>query len=785
MFVVFSQSKHKDQQSIYPKKNAEKTFFYDFLWGKHYRELYSLDIPVEHLQDTISKKLVPLVNGFPYFQYFPDFEKKYDKERFEGTHSDSVLTNAYTIIYPLSFVIANKLAENLYLYAGNNQLFYQNQTFYKSIETDSSLFSTKEIIELLKENFNYKIDEKKYVRSRLLDMIIGNVLNVDNSYLWKNYDKNLNIYYPYIVDRGFSFTKKDGILYNVLLNSIGIKNIPNYYKKKINSDYINSHNYITDLTFSDRISENTWLEEATFIKTILTKDIIDKIFAELPDDFQNTESNSELKKILILKIENIELIAKKYYQSLQKNVIIPGTSQNDTFEIIQNQDNTIVIVKNSNGQTIIKNEYKVGQTREIWLYGFEGTDSFSLLKNKKNNIVIRIIDNETNNHYDLKNANKKIKIYVPKNNILTKNNLGNASIYKITNPNILNYSQDRPKDNTFAFHPNFLLDTDLKFRPSGNFTYTRYKFKTQPFSAKHNFAFTTYSLSYSGLFPNINQKHTYTTNLWLNFSNNFQNFFGFGNETQNYQDTYGIKHNRILLQRMGAETGIIFNISDTQKTTLKIGVENFDVIGEQDLYISENEEQYVQLTNDVNIFMDVKVNHHISLKGDNDFHCSFIPEIGFIANFRNFNNSIPYLSNNLTFKFHPSINKKYTIISNLRSKSLLNNTYKFYQAVSMGGETGLRGYRNDRFSGQHYFVHSTDFRINLGDVNNKIIPISFEPFLGFDYGRVWISTENSQRWHASFGGGATFKIGNFLSANMTYFTSSEKPRITFWFGYSF
>jgi len=784
--VVVAQSEQESLQSIYPKKNAKKTHFYDFLWGKHYRELYSLDISVKQPKDTVNKKLSPLVKGFPYFKYFDDFEKKYDKERFQGTYSDSILTNAYTIIHPLSFVIANKLAENINLYTGNNQLFYQNETFYKSAEIDSSFLSTQEIIKRLEEDSTYKIDEKKYVRSRLLDMIIGNALEVNNSYLWKNYDKNLNIYYPYKIDRGFSFVKKDGLLYDVLLHSIGIKNIPNYYKKRLNPYYINAHNYSIDLTFSDRINEQTWLEEAKFIKSKLTDAIIDKIFAELPNNFQNTESTIQLKKMLLYKIDNIELLAKKYHQSLQKNAIIRGTSQNDTFEIIQNQDNTVIIVKNSEGKTILKNEYQVGKTREIWLYGFRGTDVFTLQKNHKNNIVIRIINEGIDNKYELKNATDKTKVYVQKDVVLTKKDLGNARIFKITNSAIFNYSQDRPKNNTFAFYPSVLLDTDLKFRLGGNFTYTRNQFKTYPFSAKHRFSFTSYSLSYSGIFPNINQKHTYTTDIWYNLSNDFQNFFGFGNETQNYQTTFGISYNRVFLQRIGAETGIVFNLSQTQKTTIKVGVENFDVVDQYKFYSAQPFED-TELTSNVNTFMNTKVNHHISSEHDkeNNFGYTIIPEVGLITNPKYFNKSIPYLSGYFSFRFHPTVNKKYTFETNIHSKSLFNNTFEFFQAVALGGKNGLRGYRDDRFSGQHYLVHSTDFKINVGDVTNKIIPFGFEPFVGFDYGRVWITDEKSRRWHTSFGGGIVFKIVNVLTANMTYFISSEKPRTTFWLGYSF
>src|SRR5690606_6932718 len=90
-----------------------------------------------------------------------------------------------------------------------------------------------------------------------------------------------------------------------------------------------------------------------------------------------------------------------------------------------------------------------------------------------------------------------------------------------------------------------------------------------------------YSLLYSGTFPTLSEKTAYTTDVWLTSSNHFQNFFGFGNESQNYESSFGRDYNRVLLQKAGFDMGILFRFSETQNAIIKAGVENYSIIDEQ------------------------------------------------------------------------------------------------------------------------------------------------------------------------------------------------------------
>src|SRR5690606_28179683 len=259
------------------------------------------------------------------------------------------------------------------------------------------------------------------------------------------------------------------------------------------------------------------------------------------------------------RVKNIDVLVRDYYDVLQKIVIISGTAQDDTFKIEQDQNTVSITLVNSQTQEVVlKNHYSSEKTKEIWLYGLGGIDTFSFSATARNNIVVRIINNDNFNDYQLEKAMDNLKIYTPESALVTKEEVGQAVLHKTNNPDILEYNQNRPKKHTLDFQPGLLFDTDLSVRFGGKLTYTRFVFKNAPFSARHELSWNHYySFLYSGTFPTLSSKTAYTTDVWMTSSNHFQNFFGFGNESQNYESSFGRDYNRVLLQKMGFDMGIL------------------------------------------------------------------------------------------------------------------------------------------------------------------------------------------------------------------------------------
>jgi hemolysin activation/secretion protein len=114
-----------------------------------------------------------------------------------------------------------------------------------------------------------------------------------------------------------------------------------------------------------------------------------------------------------------------------------------------------------------------------------------------------------------------------------------------------------------------------------------------------------------------------------------------------------------------------------------------------------------------------------------------------------------------------------------------SNNFEFYQGACLGASDGLRGYRNQRFTGKRAFYQNTDIRLNLRKVKTSVLPLDIGIYGGFDYGRVWVSGEGSDKWNNSVGGGVFFNGANMITGNVSAFNSDDGVRFAFRLGFGF
>ena len=97
----------------------------------------------------------------------------------------------------------------------------------------------------------------------------------------------------------------------------------------------------------------------------------------------------------------------------------------------------------------------------------------------------------------------------------------------------------------------------------------------------------------------------------------------------------------------------------------------------------------------------------------------------------------------------------------------------------------MRGFRNERFIGKRAYAQSTDVRWNIRSLKTNVVPLSIGVYGGFDYGRVWLTGEDSDKWHNSYGAGFFVNVAKILTANISAFKSDEDLRLAFKLGFGF
>ena len=116
---------------------------------------------------------------------------------------------------------------------------------------------------------------------------------------------------------------------------------------------------------------------------------------------------------------------------------------------------------------------------------------------------------------------------------------------------------------------------------------------------------------------------------------------------------------------------------------------------------------------------------------------------------------------------------------------IFNNNYEYFQALTLGNNNYLRGYRKNRFSGQSLLYQTTELRVKLFESRSYIVPGAVGLIGFYEVGRVWIKDETSNRWHNDFGGGFYYSPYNFAIVSATIAHSAEDNLFNFSIGTKF
>ena len=821
---------------------TKKSKFYEFLWGKHYREYYSKKIDVKNLAlDTLfggvktdraggghqTKSLrIETKDGHEYviralrksgvrFLQSVAFKNEYVVDEFAGSYADKFLLDFYTTSHPYTPLVIGELSDKLGIPHTTPQLYYipkqktlknfndqfGNELYYledRPMETEENpnkVLGTDEVILNLAKDEKYKIDEKAWIRARLFDMLIGDWDRHHDQ--WKFEEKKENgdvIYSPIPKDRDQAFPKYDGFITGILMEFPELKHMQTFDNQIESLKWFNREPYPLDLVFAKNSVQKDWLAEAEFIQNHLSESDIRNAFKNLPKEVQDQVSEDLIKKLLVRK-GDLQKYASQYYKVLQEKVILTGTDKKDKFVITRLPDNETEVkiyrVKKTGEELESSKIYSGKMTKEIFIYGLDDDDAFLVEGKNKSSIKVDLFGGLDEDKYAVFDS-KKVHIYDYKSKKNDFTDKGNSRLTLTDDYDINQYNYEKPKYNIFTTFLNGGFNPDDEVIIGANAVYTVNDFIKTPYAQNHHFTanyFTGtrgYEFAYSGIFPKLTGGWFYGIDTRVTSSHYIRNFFGIGNNSVNTKEEFGENFNSVRAREFAFSPSINWN-KNAATFSAKL---NYEI-----LRIEKTENRFVSIPNVVN--PDVFHSKHF---GSADF--SFVyqnfdntanPKSGmkldvrtvYNVNLQNTERKFATVETGLGFLHYLTRNQKLVLSSYAKAKWLLGNDYEFYQMATLGGNTDLRGFRFNRFYGKNSFYNSSDFRYEVGRIKNSILPLTYGFFGGFDVGRVWVPNEVSRKWHNSYGGGFWLNAVNAISANVSYFTSSDGGRLVVGIGGTF
>lgn len=390
---------------------------------------------------------------------------------------------------------------------------------------------------------------------------------------------------------------------------------------------------------------------------------------------------------------------------------------------------------------------------------------------------------------------KRLKIYDHK----TKENqfVTNKGSRKLTDDYETNvYDYKKLKNSSNQFVPTLGANPDDGFKIGFVNTITNYGFERNPFSSQHTisaayyFATNGFDVGYHAEFANVVGHWNLAVDTKFTSPNYAVNFFGFGNETVNPEaedsDNFDLDYNRVKLRtfkvapaltwrgKLGAslKIGVSYESNEVDKTAGRFvdmpSALPSSVFDQQDFYGADLKYEFANADNAAFPTLGMLFALHTGYKNNVSTSKGFgyiIPELGF------------------DYKLVP--NGQLVLATKLKGHFNLGDDFEFYQAANLGANNGLRGYRNERFTGKSAFVQSTDVRVNLRKVKTGLLPLNIGIYGGVDYGRVWIDGEDSNKWNNSFGGGIFANAADMMTLNISAFNSDDGLRLAFKVGFGF
>ena len=732
------------------------------------------------------------------------------------TLPESLLMDYYTASHPYAAYPVAELSKAIEIYHTNPQLFYipkQERLGKYNVEYGDGLYlieerpakehqnhasfgnapdieSTDDLFRKLRDDEENVLDEDAYIRARLFDMLIGDWDRHGDQWRWAEFKgEDQTVYRSIPRDRDQAFADFDGSFLAIVRTLIAPARMLQPYGPEIdNLRWINTEPLPMDRSLIKNSTEEDWVREAEFIQNHLSEDVIDRAFLTVPKEVRDSTVN-KIKPLLMSRLDGLVRTAEDYYRILDKVAILHATDKDDYIEVIRSgpKETRVVISRIKQGKKsdlIVDKTYNKDVTKELWIYGLDDKDVFEVTGMGKQPILVRLIGGQNNDTFKIQNG-KRVRFYDYKSkaNTVEVNNGGTKRFSDSYDNNIFTFGKS--SYSTFKLLPNLGYNADAGFIAGLNYSITNFGFEQNPFTSQHNFGVNfhfatsgiefTYDGESSGLFGNLNLAY----GIKYNSPTYARNFFGYGNETINLEDDLGKEYYRTNWSNLRAYLGAVKRSDYGGVLTAKAIFEGAEVENTDGRYITSfnADESFF----DWKYFATAEIGYEyesydIPVNPSQGMY--FKTTVGYTQNLSGSNTSFAYLNPKLTFYNRLTQNHKWVLKTNVQSQLNFGDDFEFYQAPFLGGNSGLRGYRINRFTGAKSLVFNGDIRHTFNSFKTPILPVNLGVYGGVDVGRVWVKDENSKQWHNSVGGGVFVVASELVNLDLSYFNSKEGNRFT-------
>ena len=676
-----------------------------------------------------------------------------------------------------------------------------------------NIVSNGDMRELVRKNWKHYVDDRNFARARLFDLWIGDWDRHRDQWRWASFpDGERTRYVAVARDRDQVYSNYDGMLLGLARIFVGETRKFRPFTEDLDKvKWRTLNGRWNDRVFLNQITREEMRAEAEAIVAAMDDATIDAAMEMFPPEVkQYSLENERIGEKLKSRRADLVRAADQYYLNLAERVNVLGTEKDDYIRItgLDNGDLRVQAYDakkdGSADEQYYDRVFHPDETKEVVVYALDGDDKI-VLQGESTGISLRVVGG-TDGDEVVAEGDLSARVYDESSGVELAGDTGKLRFRKADNhPELNQFDFQEYKANTTVPIPAFGFNVDDGLFFGLGFTTTLNGFKADPFSTQHTLLGTYstnnfYRLRYGGIFNDFfGRKNDLTFNARYFSPGSVANFFGIGNEgpgqpeegeVEGIDDDNILEYNRARREELIIEPMIRFRGGNSRRM-FSVGpfyhsynfdddtpdfalVRNTSEIPSE-LFEGDNTRRYVglravlsanslanPLLADNGFRYDVYASYLKGVDGDRS-------EVGRIGGH---------------FSFYRMVTKAINFATRISFEHNEGDP-EFYQLASMGGLGNYRAARVDRYLGETLFTHNVDLRFLGFALGKDEAPTVAGFILGFDYGRVWFSGEESSKWHVGYGGGLWAAPLGATILSLTYFRDDEQGRVAFAAGFPF
>lgn len=656
--------------------------------------------------------------------------------------------------------------------------------------------STITVFNNIIEDNDKRVVQNEVLKARLLDILVADWDRHLDQYKWGVRDTGEGkLYYPIPKDRDQAFFRSEGWLVDYVskkrlpfLKGLRYKIPDVIHLTAVSKDF--------DRLFLNDIDRKEWDSVTSVFRKQLPDTAIFNAVKKMPPEIYALDGKKITDK-LISRRNELGKASLKYYDFLAKQVNVLGSNEKELFKVFNEGKNIRVQVLSRQGKdsgfVMYDRLFDPNRTKELRFYGFRGNDKFDINAKTTDKTFFRIIGGKGDDTFHI---NSNIKSYVydlsTEKNFLAKG--GNTKPRFSTDTKVNDYDINEFQYDIFHFpRINVGWNADDGFMFGFGLWYRRYGWRKKPYSSEQRLsalfaaAHRASQVKYRGLFVDVFPKWDIVVNAEL-MNPALNNFFGFGNNTKVSEDTT-IRYYRARFKNVAAD--VLFRKKIAGVFSVFAGPSFYHYWNEQDRnkdYIL-GKPSLVGLDSSniysVKSYAGAKLGFYINNLNDELFPTRGISWLSTFTQMQPLNdNSSPLtkLESDMTVYASMSFPARWVTVLRVGGGHIYSDSLEYFQALTLGANNFLRGFRKNRFAGTGLAYASLEFRVKLFDSKSYVFPGQVGLVAFNDIGRVWLKGERSRLWHYAYGGGFYYVPYNMVLVSATVALSNEERLVNFTLG---